>query len=286
MPELPEVETIVRTYGPRLAGRVVREFVAHVPAQVAPDVTTVREHLRGRRITQLSRRGKYIVFQLAPAGVLLVHLRMSGRFEWLAPGATAQHRHIRAEWLLDDGARLLFDDARKFGRILLCDDPRAMSDQLGVEPLDDAFTADALERLVRARRRQLKPLLLDQSVIAGLGNIYTDEALWQARLHPLANSAGLRREQIVALHAAIRRVLREGIRRNGTSIDWVYPEGRMQDYLRVYGRTGNACARCSTTIVALRVGQRGTHICPRCQRPRRGRATPPRAPADRAGTGP
>ncbi|MGE0480853.1 MAG: DNA-formamidopyrimidine glycosylase [Phycisphaerae bacterium] len=278
MPELPEVETIVRMYGPRLAGRTVREFIAHVPAQVLPDVATVRARLSGRRIERVSRRGKFIVFQLAPAGVLLVHLRMSGRFEWVAPGAAAQHRHIRAEWQLDDGARLLFDDARKFGRIRFCDDSAAFGDRIGVEPLDHAFTVDVLARLLRARRRQLKPLLLDQSVVAGLGNIYTDEALWRAQLHPLANSARLSREQIVELHAAIRRVLREGIRRNGTSIDWVYPEGRMQNYLKVYGRTGAACTRCRATIVALRVGQRGTHICPNCQRrsvPGRGRRIAP-----------
>jgi formamidopyrimidine-DNA glycosylase len=199
---------------------------------------------------------------------LLVHLRMSGRFEWLVDHEPAP-RHVRSTWEFDDGSRLLFCDARKFGRVTYTRDLDAETAGLGPEPLNRGFTAGVLGDLLRRRKRQLKPLLLDQTVIAGLGNIYTDEALFRAGLHPARRSDGLSDEQVRRLHAAIRQVLRLAIRNHGTSIDWIYPGGWMQERLLVYGRTGESCRTCGTPIVALRVAQRGTHVCPRCQpRPR------------------
>lgn len=268
MPELPEVETVVRKFRAGLVGRRFVEFGSSWPRNTSPSVKVVRDAIVGRRVASLARRAKWIVFELEPRGCLLVHLRMSGRFEWAENGQLPQH--TRAVWRLDDGRRLAFADARKFGRIVYSDSLDQATESLGVEPLARDFTVARLAELLKARRRRLKPLLLDQTVIAGLGNIYTDEALFRAGLHPLVLSGRVRPPQVVRLHAAIRTVLREAIRRNGTQIDWVYPEGRMQSYLRVYGRTGEPCVNCGTPISALRVGQRGTHICPRCQpRPRR-----------------
>jgi formamidopyrimidine-DNA glycosylase len=268
MPELPEVETIVRTYRPRLEGRRIVAFASRWAKQAWPSVAAVRRAIVGRRIASLGRRGKFIVFRLDPPGYLLVHLRMSGQFEWAADHER-EPRHVRTIWDLDEGGRLLFCDARKFGRIVYADDLAAATGALGDEPLARTFTAARLHELLARRSRWLKPLLLDQKVIAGLGNIYADESLFRAGLHPLLRSDRVQPPQAAALHAAIRTTLREAIRRHGTSIDWIYPDGWMQNHLMVYGRAGEPCRRCGTPIEALRVGQRGTHVCPKCQ-PRNG----------------
>jgi formamidopyrimidine-DNA glycosylase len=264
MPELPEVETIVRTNRARLRGRRIIAFESRWPKNVVPDLRTVQQAVRDRTVVQIRRRGKFIIFCLSDGARLLIHLRMSGRLEWAAPGQP-EPPHVRAAWDLDNGQRLLLCDARKFGRIIYTREPRLVTATLGPEPLDPRLTPSRLAALLRSRRRQLKPLLLDQSVIAGLGNIYTDEALFRARLHPLTRADQLDDRQIRRLHRAIRAVLCEAIRRHGTTIDWIYPGGWMQKHLRVYGRAGQPCRRCGTPIIALRVGQRGTHICPRCQ---------------------
>ena len=265
MPELPEVETIVRNCRPRLEGRRIVTFTSRWAKQVSPSAAQVRRALVNRTIMQLTRRAKFIVFHLDDGGRLLVHLRMSGRFEWASDHARLP-AHIRATWDLDDGGRLLFCDARKFGRIIYTRDLAAATASLGPEPLERAFTPAVLKQILHRRRRQLKPLLLDQTVIAGLGNIYTDEALFRAGLHPAMRSHRLNDEQVRGLHTAIRAVLRLAIRHHGTSIDWIYPGGWMQERLQVYGRAGEPCRRCGTSIVALRLAQRGTHICPKCQR--------------------
>lgn len=264
MPELPEVETIVRTNRDRLVGRRIVAFSSSWPRGVLPTVARVRRAIVGRTISDVTRRAKYIVFHLSGDEYLLVHLRMSGRFEW-ADGRRRRPPHVRATWTLDDGQRLLFCDARKFGRIVHATNLAGATAHLGLEPLERCFDRAALASLLRDRRRQLKPLLLDQALIAGLGNIYTDESLHRAGLHPRQRSDGLTPAQVERLHAAIRTVLRLAIRNHGTSIDWIYPGGWMQRRLRVYGRAGEPCRRCGTTIVALRVGQRGTYICPQCQ---------------------
>jgi formamidopyrimidine-DNA glycosylase len=264
MPELPEVETIVRRCRPRVEGRRIRAFASSWAKNAFPSVSHVRRGVVGRTVTRLGRRAKFIVFHMEDGGHLLVHLRMSGRLEWAdQPGFRPEH--IRAHWDLDDGRRLLFCDARKFGRIVYTRDLPATTAALGPEPLEPEFTPRVLARILRRRRRQLKPLLLDQTAIAGLGNIYTDEALHAAGLHPLTRADTLSDVQVRRLHAAIRRILRLAIRNHGTTIDWIYPGGWMQRRLRVYGRTDEPCCDCGTPIVALRVGQRSTHFCPRCQ---------------------
>lgn len=307
MPELPEVESVVRTLRPRLVGRRIVDFQSLWPRQVSPGFARVRDALIGREVLEVVRRGKYIAWRLAD-GYLLIHLRMSGRLEWGTRDAAPRTAHVRAVWELTkrrpgsaiahrtdstsaqaagvrakpiagesgaDGGRfgsvaatdeLWFLDARKFGRIRWVRDLADLDDELGVEPLSREFSTARLAELLKGRKRAIKPLLLDQTRIAGLGNIYVDEALFRAGVHPLASADRLRGKRIDRLHAAIRAVLREAIRRNGTSIDWIYPGGEMQDHLRVYGRTDEPCGACGAPIRRIVVGQRGTHFCPRCQR--------------------
>ncbi len=265
MPELPEVETIVRAWGPQLAGRRICGFRALWPRGVSPTVAALRRGVVGQAIERLTRRGKYIVFHLSQ-GWMLVHLRMSGRLE-LVRDRQKLPPHTSAVWPLDDGRRLLLCDTRRFGRIIYTRDLEAATAELGPEPLTPDFTWVVLRGRLNGRRRQLKPLLLDQSVIAGLGNIYADESLFRAGLHPQRRSDELSEVEIRRLHAAIRRVLRLAIRYCGTSFDAAYLGGRMQERLMVYGRDGQPCKRCGSPIAFLRVGQRGTHVCPRCQPP-------------------
>jgi formamidopyrimidine-DNA glycosylase len=262
MPELPEVETTVRALRSRLLGQQLREFEASWPPMVLPSVAEVRSAVVGQRVAAVDRRGKFVVLRLQ-TGACLVHLKMTGRLLWSDNGAPVAH--VRASWTLSDGDRLLFRDPRKFGRVRYVSDYEQFAGQLGIEPLTRAFTPDALRQVLRARRR-LKPLLLDQTQIAGLGNIYADEALFRARLHPLRPACSVNPAQAAALHQAIRSVLREAIRHGGSSIDWAYPGGRMQNRLAVYGRAGQPCPRCGRAIVRIRVGGRGTHVCPRCQK--------------------
>ncbi len=264
MPELPEVETIVQRFRSQVTGRRIAGFVSRWARQVSPSVAVVRRSIVGREIEQLGRRGKYLLFRLDSGGFLSVHLGMSGRLEWAEDGDT-RPAHVRAAWEFEGGGRLLFCDPRKFGRIRYAPDQAGATAELGPEPLERRFTLAVFQERLGRRARLLKPLLLDQSVIAGLGNIYADEALFRAGLHPLARSNRLSVPQVSALYAAIRAALREGIRRQGTSFDWVYAGGGMQAHLRVYGRTGEPCRTCGTPITYLRVAQRGTHICPKCQ---------------------
>jgi len=247
---------------------------------VDPGLRQLRRDLPGRRVEAVGRRAKWIVWQLAPAGRLMLHLRMSGHPEVLPEGTTPA-KHVHFVLAFDDGRAMHLDDARKFARVLWspADDPLA---DLGMEPLSEAFTVEWLTRAMRRRSRRLKPALLDQAFIAGLGNIYTDEALHRARLHPLRATDSLRRPEIERLRAAIRESLETGIRHNGASIDWVYPGGEMQDYFRAYGRTGSPCPECGTPIRRMVVGQRGTHFCPACQRAPRAEAS---RPARRTGRG-
>jgi formamidopyrimidine-DNA glycosylase len=264
MPELPEVETISRSLRPALVGRTILGAQLLWKRSLAvPSAGKFLSGVAGQTIQAVTRRAKFIHLRLTDAS-LIVHLRMSGDLA-LVPGKPAPGKHDRLLLVLSGEATLVFTDARKFGRVWLLPDPEDLFAGLGPEPLADDFTPDWLYCSLQARRRQLKPLLLDQGFLAGLGNIYTDEALHAARLHPLTSSEAVSPEQAGALWAAIRAVLAEGIRRNGASIDWVYRGGDFQNHFRVYGRVGEACPECGTTIVRLVIGQRGTHVCPQCQ---------------------
>ncbi|MCG6907418.1 MAG: bifunctional DNA-formamidopyrimidine glycosylase/DNA-(apurinic or apyrimidinic site) lyase [Desulfobacteraceae bacterium] len=274
MPELPEVQTIVDDLlAAGLPGAAVTAVAVYWPRSVAGlNVCEFTERLSGRRISGIRRRGKFIVFDLAPDLHLLVHLRMSGRLLLMAGGGElSPHQHVIIA--LDDGRELRFHDPRKFGRMYLVAKAGERLGRLGPEPLARGFTARRLAEGLGGRKRSLKPLLLDQSFIAGLGNIYVDEALWDARLHPCRRSDSLAADEVVALHRAIRKVLRRGLRNNGTSLGAGQSNfnsigekpGSNREALRVFRRTGLACPRCRSPIARIIVGQRSTHICPRCQ---------------------
>ena len=270
MPELPEVETICRLLRqggdntPSLLGmHIERVSVEWEKSLAAPALKEFRSRSAGQAIQEIGRRGKFAKFSLSQ-DCLLIHLRMSGDL-LVKPAGAKREPHDRVLIDFREGWRLVFNDTRKFGRVWLVSDPQEVLQGLGPEPLEEAFTAQAFSALLAGRRRQLKPLLLDQSFLAGMGNIYTDEALHLARLHPLKNAADLNAEEARRLWGAIRSVLEEGIRRNGASIDWVYRGGEFQNYFRVYGRQDLPCPRCSTPIQRMIVGQRSTHYFPICQ---------------------
>jgi formamidopyrimidine-DNA glycosylase len=267
MPELPEVETIARNLRPALVGATILEADLRWARTLAvPSPRKFKERIKGQKILAVSRRAKFLNLQLSTFH-LLVHLRMSGDLN-IKEVDSEPEKHDRLRLFLSNNTILVFNDTRKFGRVWLTENPDSVISGLGPEPLSNEFTSQWLYDNLRRRHRQLKPLLLDQKFLAGLGNIYTDEALHMARLHPLAASDSIKREQAERLHEAIRAVLAEGIRRNGASIDWVYRGGEFQNYFRAYDREGQPCPVCGTKIQRLVVGQRGTHVCPKCQKKR------------------
>jgi formamidopyrimidine-DNA glycosylase len=265
MPELPEVETIARGLKPELVGKTILSADLRWARTLStPSPARFKKQIAGQKILDVSRRAKYLVVHLETCS-FLVHLRMSGDLV-VREGKIKPEKHDRLLLRLSDKRYLAFNDTRKFGRVWLTDQPETILGKLGPEPLEKSFTAEWLFENLHKRNRSLKPLLLDQTFLAGLGNIYTDECLHLARLHPRSISSNVTQEQARALHKAIRAVLREGIRRNGASIDWVYRGGDYQNHFRVYDREGKPCPVCGTVIQKFTVGQRGTHICPNCQR--------------------
>ncbi|OGO15624.1 MAG: DNA-formamidopyrimidine glycosylase [Chloroflexi bacterium RBG_16_48_8] len=269
MPELPEVESIAQrlcegTETIPLPGRKIKHVSLYWPRHIVqPSVSTFRRRMKDRVIRDVRRRGKFLVFPL-DEGNLLIHLRMSGDLT-ICPAKKPRGSYEHTIFHLDEPWQLRFSDARKFGLIYYLKDPGRVLNRLGPEPLDPAFTAHLLAERLKKHQRMLKPLLLDQRFLAGLGNIYTDEALHYAGLHPRIRSDSLSQDQVEKLWHGIQTTLREGLRQNGASIDWVYRGGSFQNQFRVYQRTGEPCPICSTPIERIIVGQRGTHICPHCQ---------------------
>ncbi|MEJ5308141.1 MAG: bifunctional DNA-formamidopyrimidine glycosylase/DNA-(apurinic or apyrimidinic site) lyase [Anaerolineae bacterium] len=271
MPELPEVETIARHLAPVLTGQAIARVDVLWPRTVdrpAPDIFCAA--LTGARVMGVDRRGKFIQIALSTGQTLLVHLRMSGKFAVYRDGP-GEDKHARLRWQLGDGAWVVFIDQRKFGRFYLVDDPREITGDLGPEPLSAEFTPAWLAAHLAQRRGEIKPLLLDQRFIAGLGNIYVSEALWQAGIHPQRIAGTLSAAEAERLHAAIVAVLRAGVENGGTSLEdrqYVYPgggTGQHQDYLGVYDRAGERCPRCGYAVERIVQGQRSTYFCPVCQ---------------------
>ena len=276
MPELPEVETIAQSLANPSSGdlSIINRRVSGAEIlwkktleNISPRAFSQR--IKGQRLEKIGRRGKYLIFTFSE-DVFLIHLRMSGdlRVEAISDvngKPVLLHKHDRLALIFENAIRLVFNNPRKFGRAWLLKDTTELFANLGPEPLSKALTPEMFHRMLTERRRQLKPLLMDQRFLAGMGNIYTDEALFRARLHPLHRSAMLTERQSAALLDAIRDALQEGIRRNGASIDWVYKGGDFQNHFNVYGRKDEPCPICGTPIERLVVGQRGTHICPTCQ---------------------
>ncbi len=271
MPELPEVETVTRKLRSALVGAtIVGVTVYWVRSVVPPDPDAFARRVVGERIVGVGRRGKWVRLGLGSGDSLLIHLRMTGQLI-LREERPADDRHLRVLFGLADGWWICFFDQRKFGRIVLTADPQVVVGDLGPEPLGEDFTAARFEEMLARRRGRIKPLLLNQRFLVGLGNIYTDEALWRAGVHPLRPADSLTPDEVSDLHRAIRAVLGEAIARGGTSLaDTAYrqPDGQLGAFgglLAVYGRAGEACPRCGAEIERIRVGQRGTHVCPRCQ---------------------
>jgi formamidopyrimidine-DNA glycosylase len=282
VPELPEVETIARQLRALVVDRTISDFESRWIRLTEPvPADHVAARLRGRRVTAVRRRGKFVVFDLDGGDALVVSLRMTGKL--LYGVDDVDERYVRGQIHFADGTVLRFSDTRKFGRIAVVDAltlgadgawPRAKAPlhaSLGPEPLARAFTVTRLRELLRGRSRAaIKPLLLDQRAIAGIGNIYAIEALWRARIHPLRKAGSLRPADVARLHEAIRWALRKGIRLGGASpsdyVDARGNRGRMQREFQVYGRAGEPCPRCGRAIVRTVVGGRGTFHCPRCQR--------------------
>lgn len=270
MPELPEVETVAQSLGLQLLSRTfVHVQVLWERTVDRPDVRSFCAALTGAMVADVGRRGKFITMQVGTGQTLLTHLRMTGKY--LVQPDPGEDPHVRVRFELDDGRWLIFSDTRKFGRMYLVDDPSEVLGDLGPEPLDEDFTLERLAEMLAGRRGRIKPLLLNQNFIAGLGNIYTDEALWRARIHPLRSAGTLEPPEIAALHAGIVSVLDEAIGGGGTSLrdnQYRQPDGgagAYQDLLAVYGREGRDCPRCGAPVERLVVGQRGTHLCPNCQ---------------------
>jgi formamidopyrimidine-DNA glycosylase len=269
VPELPEVETVARD----LRGRIVGASIVDASTfwdRTLRDMSPLEfvSGVAGRQIVGVSRRGKQVVIELSGDAFLTIHLKMTGQL-FVVPQGRSADPYVRLVLELDDGREIRFRDIRKFGRVGLYvpgDDPFG---KVGPEPLEDAFTLREFRRRLRSRKGRLKPLLLNQEFIAGIGNIYADEALWLARLHPLRSASSLRPADEARLYRAIRTVLAEAVQRRGSSIDdYTAPDGdgEMQERLQVYQRTGEACPRCGRPLKRIVIGARSTHFCSWCQR--------------------
>jgi formamidopyrimidine-DNA glycosylase len=292
MPELPEVETIRRQLDPELRGRRIERLEVLDDRWTRPiDPREVEREVSGREIVSLGRRGKYLLMELDRGQTLVMHLRMTGNLlladdEGLVAAAdeadaARDERYLRARFSLDDGRELRFSDARRFGEAFLLPNDRVedrFSGRVGIEPFSDDFTAEAILELAAGRRAPLKSFLLDQAGIAGVGNIYADEALWRAELHPLSPAGSMRPEHAEALREGVLGALRAGIEEGGASIDDYLDSrgqrGSMQDEFLVHAREGEPCPRDGTPIERIVVSGRSTYFCPNCQvrlrrRPRR-----------------
>ena len=285
MPELPEVETIRRQLAPAVEGRVLEELEVLDARWCEPaPPEEVADAVRGRRIEALSRRGKYLIWELEDEVYVAMHLRMTGNLLIVAADDDVDARpHLRARLVLDSGKRVLFVDVRRFGTgiVLLGHDAleEYFSARLGVEPLSPDFTADALRALARGRRAPVKAFLLSQERVAGVGNIYADEALFRAKVHPLRPVGTLKRAQIGALRDAVVESLTAGIDAKGASIDDFRhtdgAQGSFQDRFLIHLREGEPCIRCGHIVKKIRAAGRGTYVCEHCQpRPRVRRVLP------------
>lgn len=273
MPELPEVETVRRGLAPVLEGRTVDRVEIADPRLTRPhDPRAVAAELEGERVALVDRRGKYLIVRFESGRALLVHLRMTGSFLHGRAGELPADPHRRAVVSLDDGSDVAYRDVRRFGTWLLLEPDEVdayVDERVGREPLADAYKAKHLAERLEGRKAPIKAAILDQRTVAGVGNIYADEALWRARIHPLKPAHELDPHEVSALYRAIREALRAGIRRQGSTLrDYRRPdggEGGAQHEFRVYGRGGEPCERCGTPVDKIRVAGRGTWYCPSCQ---------------------
>ncbi len=275
MPELPEVETIrsdlqTRIVGRRITGIVIPPDVGKpVPVLKGIDEASFREGVVGAQIVSVERRGKYLAMRLDTGSMIVVHLRMTGALLHRTPDAPIE-RFLRIVLKLDDGTELRFTDMRKFGGLWLADDyADAMATALGPEPLSDDFTVETMLKALAGRKTPVKSIILDQSRIAGIGNIYADEACYVAAVDPRRFGETLTEAEAEAMHAAVRHVIGLGVESRGASFkdykDADGKQGNMQMYVKVFRRTGKPCYVCETPIERVKIGGRSTHFCPTCQ---------------------
>ena len=270
MPELPEVETLRRSLEPSLVGaRISAVDVLWKRSIGLPGAELFAKSLLTKRIVRCGRRAKFLVFELDHGECLITHLRMSGDLRYCTPDEGLE-KHLRVRIFFENGHELRFIDTRKFGRMYLASDTEQVLGKLGPEPLDEHFSAETLARILSQTSRAIKSALLDQRLVAGLGNIYATEALWHAKIHPLCPARRIERSLVTQLHAAIRDVLRRAVQAGGTDLgDGVWLRGGFETF--AYGLASKPCSRCGTTLKLLVIGQRRTDYCPRCQnrRPRK-----------------
>ncbi len=270
MPELPEVETVVRGLREPLIGHTIESMWYDWENTIhSPDADEFSARIIGQKVQAVNRRAKYILIEL-DTDVLMVHLKMTGRLYV----ADTEEVHTADKWVhvrfdLDGDKQLRFSDSRKFGKVYLTDDTQKLLGHIGPEPLDDDFTLAVFRERLARRNKMMKALLLDQTFVAGIGNIYADEALFRAGIHPTTKVEQLIDDDITLLHQTIQDALNAGINHEGASINWYRKpdgtKGNSQDHFYVYGRDGQPCQNCGNTINKIRVAQRGTHYCPNCQ---------------------
>ena len=270
MPELPEVETVARGLRDPLIGRRIERLWTDWEKTIhSPHVDEFKARIAGQHVRAINRRGKYILIELE-FDTLVVHLKMSGRLYVAAADAEQEaDRWVHVRFDLDGGWQLRFSDVRKFGKVYLTDNVEELLGHLGPEPLTDAFSLEGFREGLRGRKRSIKAHLMDQEMVAGIGNIYADEALYRARIHPARPAEQLSADEAALLHRTIRETLRAGIEHEGASINWYRKadggKGESQNHFYVYGRANLPCRECGDVINKIRLAQRGTHFCPTCQ---------------------
>lgn len=272
MPELPEVETVRRGLERLVLGRTILSVEVKVPKMVKTSYQSFLNELPGQRIQAMRRRGKYLIFDFGQL-IMISHLRMEGKY-LLFTDQVPTNKHFHLFFKLDDGSTLVYQDVRKFGTFDLLsknqEEDYFTKKKLGPEPTKKAFKYASFERALMRSDKPIKPLLLDQKLVAGLGNIYVDEVLWAAKVHPETPARELSKAAMKRVHDQTIAILQLGIEKGGSTIrtyrNALGEDGTMQDYLQVYGKTGQPCLRCASTIEKIKLGGRGTHLCPHCQK--------------------
>ena len=274
MPELPEVETVRRGLERLVVGKTIRQVQVRYAKMIGTGVDAFVHDLPGQTIEKMGRRGKYLLFYLTD-GVLVSHLRMEGKYHFY-PGEVPERKHAHVFFEMTDGGTLVYEDVRKFGTMELLRKEQLeayfAARKLGPEPTDSDFLLASFAAALSRSKKPIKPYLLEQTLVVGLGNIYVDEALWRAWIHPARPAASLKSAEVKRLREQIIEVLQLGIEKRGSTIrtyrNALGEDGTMQDFLQVYGKTGQPCARCGSPIEKIKLGGRGTHLCPHCQKAR------------------
>ncbi len=272
MPELPEVETVRRGLNRLVVGRTIARVSVRVPKMVKPEVEIFSDSLAGQTLKAIRRRGKYLILEMTDL-LLISHLRMEGKYLFFTD-EVPENKHFHVFFHFTDGTTLVYQDVRKFGTMELLDKADEESffvqKKIGPEPTEQDFKLAPFSKALRLSKKAIKPLLLEQRLVAGLGNIYVDEVLWAAKVHPERLASSLTSSEIRRLHDETIRILQLGIEKGGSTIrtyrNALGEDGTMQEELQVYGLDGLACSRCGTTIQKIKVGGRGSHFCPRCQK--------------------